>query len=393
MNIQRDILVVGGGICGLTISIALKRKGLNPRIVEIQEDWHPISSGIFLNSNALRALRHIDILDEIVAAGWGSESDKMAIYDQDGEHLTDIFYPRLAGENVPAILGLKRMELHNVLVKEALANDIPISKATTVESFSEQDENVNAILTDGTDADYDLMIGADGIRSKIRAMAFGGVEPEFSSFGTWRCVCDRPRELTSKIMMMGIGKRLGIMPISSDKLYVFATSREIGNPWYEKSSWDTTMKEKFSEFKGYAPELFNQLTSADDVVYAAVEEVRQPPPWHKGRVVIVGDAAHASTPYLSQGAAMGIEDCIVLAELAAKSGDFLNNIHEFTDRRYERCKFVQENSRAVGERGAIEDVAHCIERNKAIPLHAQAENDRIYEVISQDIYEFQDQLE
>ncbi|HIF10547.1 MAG TPA: monooxygenase [Sneathiellales bacterium] len=390
MNAKRDILVVGGGICGLTVSIALKKKGMNPRIVEIQENWHPVSSGIFLNSNALRALRRVDVLDEIVAAGWGSEGDKMAIFDQDGNHLTDVTYPRLAGPDVPAVLGLKRMELHNVLVKKTIAEDIPITKGTTIESFTEDADKIKATLTDGTTADYDLMIGADGIRSKVRAIAFDGVEPEFSSFGTWRCVCDRPKDLTTKIMMMGVGKRLGIMPISGDKLYVFATSREIGNPWYEKSSWYTTMKEKFSEFKGYAPELFAQSQSADDVVYAAVEEVKQPAPWHMGRVVILGDAAHASTPYLSQGAAMGIEDCIVLAELAAKSGPFLDNIHECTDRRYERCKFVQENSRAVGERGAVEDVDYCIERNKAVPQHAQAENDRIYEVISREIYEFED---
>ncbi len=243
MNAKRDILVVGGGICGLTVSIALKKKGMNPRIVEIQENWHPVSSGIFLNSNALRALRRVDVLDEIVAAGWGSEGDKMAIFDQDGNHLTDVTYPRLAGPDVPAVLGLKRMELHNVLVKKTIAEDIPITKGTTIESFTEDADKIKATLTDGTTADYDLMIGADGIRSKVRAIAFDGVEPEFSSFGTWRCVCDRPKDLTTKIMMMGVGKRLGIMPISGDKLYVFATSREIGNPWYEKSSWYTTMKE------------------------------------------------------------------------------------------------------------------------------------------------------
>src|SRR5262249_4750864 len=130
-----------------------------------------------------------------------------------------------------------------------------------------------------------------------------------------------PAELRDKIMMMGPGKRFGIMPISDDKLYTFGTLVEPEGKWYDAEAWPQTMAAKFREFQGPARRFIEELGPSSEVLYTAVEEIVMPLPRHYGRVVLVGDAAHASTPFMGQGGAMGIQDAVILARLLDSDND------------------------------------------------------------------------
>jgi 2-polyprenyl-6-methoxyphenol hydroxylase-like FAD-dependent oxidoreductase len=263
---------------------------------------------------------------------------------------------------------------------------VDVRLGTTVASIEDSPERgvVIATLNDGSRMEAGLMVGADGIRSNIRTMLFGVLEPEDTGFGVWRSIHRRPPELREKIMMMGVGKRLGIMPISQDQLYVYATSNEPGRPRYDPARFHLTMREKFAEFAGPATPLLNDIRDPSQVFYTAVEEIRLPLPWSKGRVLLIGDAAHASTPFMGQGGTMAIEDSNVLVSMLAEGQDVAQVLLEFGARRQPKCQFVQDVSRRVGEAGGMESANTCVSRNARMREQAQADVDNFY----RRLYEF-----
>jgi 2-polyprenyl-6-methoxyphenol hydroxylase-like FAD-dependent oxidoreductase len=168
------------------------------------------------------------------------------------------------------------------------------------------------------------------------------------------------------------------MPISRDELYMFGTTREPGKPFYARASWATQMRSKFGAFKGPAEPLLAEITRAEQVFYTSVEEVHLKLPWSRGRVVLIGDAAHSSTPFMGQGGAMALEDAVLLAEMLDSASDIVAVLTAFSTRRFDRCKFVQDVSRGVGEAGAREDAEAIAGRNQRMQASAQQDVDHFY---------------
>lgn len=382
-TLRNGVLIVGGGIAGITLAIALAQRGIKARLVEKQSEWKPTSSGIFIYSNGLGVMDKLGLLGGIISTGWASFDGRNPYLDREGRLIVEYFYPRVAGDHVPAIVGIKRAELHRVLIDALHRTDVEVRLGTTVASLVDGEYGAEAAFSDGSSGVFDAVVAADGIRSQLRAMVFGPLEPTFTGFGAWRSIHRKPDAIDSKIMMMGVGKRLGIMPISQDRLYVFATSNEPGNPWYDPARWHITMREKFEEFNGPATALLDEIVSPEQVVYTAVEEVHCPLPWNKGRVLLVGDAAHASSPFMGQGGAMALEDALVLSEMLARGGPVAETLAAFGERRYERCNFVQEASRKVGEAGGLETDEACKLRDQRMRSAGQQGVDAFYERMAQ----------
>ncbi|CAN5652686.1 FAD-dependent oxidoreductase [soil metagenome] len=382
-RLEHGILIVGGGIAGAALALACARAGVPARLIEKQTVWRPSSSGIFVYANGLGMMDRLGVLEKIMAAGWVSESGRNPYLRADGSLITEYVYPRIAGAHVPPIVGIRRSEWHRVLASalEEAGADVRLGLSLASIDRNVEGAAVEVTLSDGAKERYDAVIAADGIRSEARGMVFTEValEPTFTGFGTWRSIHRKPASIDTKIMMMGVGKRLGIMPISADELYVFATCNEPGNPRYDRARFHTTMREKFAEFRGPAAELLDEITRPEQVLYTAVEEMRVPMPWHRGRVLLIGDAAHASSPFMGQGGTMALEDAVVLAEmLAAGDEDVAATLAAFGERRYARCNFVQEASRKVGEAGGVEDEAACVERDARMQASGQAGVDSFY---------------
>ncbi|MDX3895080.1 FAD-dependent oxidoreductase [Pusillimonas sp.] len=380
MSLIKNALIIGAGIAGCSAAIALAGRGVAVTLVDTQKEWRFQSSGIFVYSNGLAALREVGVLDEIIAAGFGIGDGKNIYLDHRGEPIVDVFYPSIGG-NVPPILGIKRAEIHRILAARLEALGVGIRLGATVAELSTGSEAqpARAMLSDGTAGEYDLVIGADGIRSQLRGLLHPAIQPRNTGFGVWRSVHRRPADLDVKIMMMGIGKRLGIMPISDDRLYIFGTVPEPEAHWYPAEEWPAIMREKFAEFGGPARRFLDEVSSEAEVLYTVVEEVAAPLPWHRGRALLIGDAAHASTPFMGQGGAMAIEDAVVLGRmLDENTPDVPELLRRFGQRRHPMCKFVQDASRQVGEAGAVEDPESCKARNAAMRRTAQGHVDHFY---------------
>ncbi|WP_382320501.1 FAD-dependent oxidoreductase [Hydrogenophaga sp. UC242_50] len=375
---MKKVLIVGAGIAGCSAALALAQRGWQVEVIEKQPQWRFQSSGIFVYSNGLDHFRQIGAMQDLVEAGFPIASGRNVYLDQDGRHLVDVVYPSLGSPPAPAILGIKRAEMHRVLSGRLDALGVPVRLGTTVLSLRQDEGGAHVRFSDGGEASFDLVVGADGIRSGLRALLWPEVQPTYSGFGVWRSVHRRPPALVDKIMMMGLGKRLGIMPISPERLYIFGTVAQPKDTWFEPAHWPETMRASFTEFGGPVRPFLDEISPDTEVLYTAVEEVVMPLPWHQGRVVLIGDAAHASTPFMGQGGALAVQDAVVLARLLEDGAPVPAVLARFGERRAPVCRFVQEASHRVGRAGAEQDPARHAQALQALPASAQAHVDDFY---------------
>ena len=373
-----QVLIVGAGIAGCCAAISLTQAGHQVSIIEKQDAWRFQSSGIFVYSNGLESLAKLGLLQEILAAGFAVPDGRNAYFDHEGHPIVTTRYPTAQDGRIPAILGIKRAEMHRVMAGRVRDLGVPVRLGTTVAALHDGPDDVCVTLSDGDVLRADLVVAADGLRSALRGLIGIEVAPRYAGVGVWRSVHRRPRDLTEKIMVMGPAKRFGIMPISDDLLYTFGTLTEPENSYYPPKDWPELMAQRFAEFTGPAAQFLADLGDHSEVFYTAVEEIVLPLPWHRGRVQLIGDAAHASTPFMGQGGAMAMQDAVVLAEAVMAHDTLPAALDAFGAARFPVCAFVQDVSRAVGEAGAAELPGGQAERNAQMKNSAQDKVDGFY---------------
>jgi len=348
------VLVVGGGIGGLCAAIALRREGVPVDLVEIKSDWTVYGVGIIQQSNVVREMARLGVLDRYLDAAYSFED--VGIYDLEGEPLARIPGQRLAGPQYPANVGISRLALHKVLSSTAIELGAQIRLGLSVETFEQDEDGVDVSFTDGSQGRYALMVGADGVYSKIRTLLFGDrYRPRFTGQAVWRYNFPRDPSIDHLANYMGPGGNAGLVPLSDNLMYMFSTSHEPENPWYPPEQLAELMRNRISNIGGLVGRLREQITESSQVVYKPMEVVFVDEPWFKGRVLLIGDAAHATTPHLGQGAGMAIEDALVLSMELTADGSMEQKLQRFMSRRFERCKFISEKSVLAGDREMARD--------------------------------------
>lgn len=356
---DKKILVVGGGIAGLTAAAALAQKGLAVDLIERKPELSDGGGvGLSVVANATRALAEIGVAHTCVDAGMGADSQ--AIYHADGTLAFDIPLPRIGGPRWPATMGIRRSALHEALIGAARKAGVQVRCGTTVEDWSDDGSGVHATFSDGSQARYSLMVGADGISSATRKRLMPEIAPEFDHGVVWRAEAPRPDELTRTHVYVNRQQQciVGIVPLSDDASYIYIGESSDDDSYREERTLHHQMKTLLSNFSGMVAELAPAIDRAEDVSCRPVNRMLVPAPWHRGRVVIIGDAAHVHAPSLAQGAAMGIEDAIVLAdEISSHPGDIETALQGFNDRRYPRVAAVVKASTQLAGMASEQDVA------------------------------------
>ncbi|MBL8385962.1 MAG: FAD-dependent monooxygenase [Burkholderiales bacterium] len=344
------ILVVGSGIAGQTLACALAKRGIACDVVEVKPAFDIAGAGLYVQGPALRAFQDIGVVEAIVAAGLPLADDTSLVTDSAGMPMARPSYPRIAGPHIPSVVPIRRRALHEILARAVEAAGVAVRMGVTVDALAQAPDGVTATFSDGRVDRYDLVVGADGIRSRVRALLFPAAQPQYTGYANWRVILPTPAGLERTTWMMGTGTSFGIVPIAPGLVYIAGVSKEPGNPRFERAELPALCRSRFAEFGGFAPALLAQVTAPDQVVYTPIEEVRLAPPWHKGRVVLVGDAAHAGTPFWAMGATMAIEDAVLLATLLARGTPIEAVLPDWMARRLPRCRFVQDGSLQTGRR-------------------------------------------
>lgn len=347
MAAANRVLIVGSGIVGQSLAVGLARRGIECEIVEIKESFDIVGAGILIQGTGMRAFDEIGVGDDVREVGW-SERTRVTFRDVQENIVAAVEAGDDAGP-LPGGVSFERQVLHEKLAGLVAREAVPVRMGTTVETIDDGDDAVAVTFTDGTSGAFDLVVGCDGIHSRVRAMVFGVERPEYSGFVAWRYILPRPAGLNEMVWYWGRVTTIGVVPIAEDLIYLAGTSAEPGNPWFEREKLPEIYRERFSEYDHLIPELLAQVTEPDKVVATPMEQVILPPPWHKGRVAVMGDAAHATCPFWAQGASMGIEDAALLMRFLTEGDDLDDVLGRWFERRYPRCMMVQKGSYETGK--------------------------------------------
>lgn len=348
MGSIRNVLIVGGGIAGMSQAIVLQRLGISAEIVEMDKEWRVYGAGITIVNLGTRALYKLGVMGRVLEEGYFA--DPMRICTHTGQVVAELPGVRLAAPDVPANGGILRPVLHKILSEATLASGAKVRLGLTVEGFQEDGDKIHATFTDGSRGTYDLVVGADGLQSKVRALTFPDApKPSLTGQGCWRAVFKRPPEIACLYIFMSPRTKAGLVPVSQDEMYMFCLQHIPDNPRMPQERWHEILADQLTEFSGIIGELRDGLNPQSRIIYRPLEKVLVPSPWHKGRILLIGDAAHATTPHLASGAGIAIEDALVLGELLQEGMPLPALFDRFMARRFERCRMVIENSVQLGE--------------------------------------------
>lgn len=337
------ILVVGGGVAGLTTAAALHRHGFTIELVERQQAWQALGAGFLVQPNGMRMLGLLGLAAGVENAG--AVVRRWQFCNEQGDVLSEIDLETLWGDAGPCV-GIERPNLQRALLPGVV--NVRCRLGTSVISLKQDDRRVSVGFSDGSTGDYDLVVGADGIRSTVRALTGTAAVPSDLGAMNWRSIAPiRPAGLSALEIHPGEGCVFGLVPMGAGRTYAFAyvIKQRFHDPVEGRL---TRLRNRFTTFGGRVQEYLASLERDDQVICSAMEwmECKK---WHLGRVVLVGDAAHASSPMMGQGGCMAMEDACTLATELCAAATVECALASYASRRKPRVEWVQHQSMALAE--------------------------------------------
>ena len=344
MNSNIKVLVIGGGFAGMTAALQLSRQGFEVDLVEIDAGWRSYGAGISLHGSTLRVLRDLGLIDRFFEEGFVSDGVQMR--GPDDAVLVTLPTPRVAGADIPGGGGIMRPALARIFSEAVRSSATRVRLGLTFTDIVQGEQGVRVSLSDGSSDTYDLVVGADGLYSAVRAKIFPEApKPRFIGQSVWRAVLPRPEGIDTVAMWMGPKLKVGLNGVNQDQAYLFLTEDRPTNDFVPPEVLVETLRGLLERFPSpIIRRIASELSSEHQIIYRPLQQMLLPRPWFKGRVVLIGDAVHATTPHLAAGACIGIEDAMVLAEELGQGGDVGSALAAFEARRWERCRMVVENS-------------------------------------------------
>lgn len=344
----KKVLIIGGGFSGMSVAIQFRKLGIEVDLVEIDENWRTDGAGITVSGPSLRALETIGVLPQFQAHG--AMMDGVEQHSADGTLLNRIPTPPVPGSAVKGGGGIMRPVLANILADVIRGNGTQVRLGVTFESIEQTADAAVVKFTDGTQGSYDLVVAADGVYSSVRKLLFPDAPvPQYSGQGVWRAVVPRFGAETSQ-MFLGRDGKVGFTPVNQDEMYLYYTDRRPTKERIPDEELVPTLKELLADYTApIVVKIREQLSQASQIIYRPLEGMMMPRPWYTGRVLLIGDCVHATTPHLASGAGMGHEDAVVLGEEMERGGDLISVLERYQNRRWERCRMIVANSGRLGE--------------------------------------------
>jgi 2-heptyl-3-hydroxy-4(1H)-quinolone synthase len=357
-----SVLIVGGGIGGLSLARELSLRKLPVVVLEKAARFVPVGAGIIMNPNAMRVLERNGLAEALRAQSWPYLQRETC--DRRGRTLALRDYRPLydAGKLARGAL-VHRAHLHDVLFAGVPEHVVRLDCA--VQTIKISPKNIQVITHRGDVFEADVLVGADGIHSTVRRHLFGELAPVYMGYRSHRLVVDNNAGVECFTELLGQGQRIGLVPIAPGRIYIWTTfnSPKDGAPPLNSADEFRALFAQFTDPR--IVKLFSQIRSADEIITTAVEELRHER-WGEGRAVLLGDAVHAMTPNIGQGAGMAMEDAAVLAEELASASDVEKSLRNYVERRKPRVETIMRVSRDVGIEGQMSGMIKCWLRERRV---------------------------
>jgi FAD-dependent urate hydroxylase len=325
------ILIVGGGLAGLALARALRQAGFAPDVIERAAAWDAAGTGMYLPANGTRALQALGLEDAVAARA--ATITHQRLLDHRGRLLADIDLCEL-WEDLGPCLALPRTDLHQIL-----RDGVPVRLGRTIRSLERTDGPVHVTFDNGDDGEFDLVVGADGLRSAVRQLAVDERPPVPVGQHSWRFLAACPPQASTWTVLLGREVSFLIVPVGHGLVYCYAdiTTDRAGSPDGDPVE---RLGERFAGFAAPVPWLLDQLDDPAQVHAAPIEQVAEER-WGRGAVVLVGDAAHGMSPNMAEGASLAFEDALVLAASLRDAKTVREALAGFVTRRQTRTGWVR----------------------------------------------------
>lgn len=361
MSLSRTAIIIGGGIGGMAAAVALRRAGWGVEVYERAAELTEVGAGITIWANAIRALEQIGLKGAIERRAIEARSG--AIRSSKGKVLVSFPIEALkqrVGNVVAAVLH--RAELLEILRAATEAAGAQLHLGHSCTGFTQDDDGVTATFANGASARGDVLIGADGLRSVVRAQVLHDDPPRYAGYTAWRAVVPSDTSSIPVGESWGRGRRFGLVPMSDDRLYWFATANACEGQPPGPAGHQQDLFDRFADWHDPIPEVLRR-TPPEAILRNDIYDRNPVDRWGDGRVTLLGDAAHPTTPNLGQGACQAIEDAVMLGNWLFIEQPIVWSLRAYEDCREQRTSWIVRQSRKFGDVGQWENPIACWARD------------------------------
>lgn len=344
---MKKLIIIGGGIGGAATALALSRVGLEPVVYERTKTLREIGAGIALWANATHILKNFGVLEEAIRVGYLTTNYQFN--SQCGKELVNI---AIDDVELP-VIGIHRAELHQLLWRNVSSKQFVLGE--TFERFEQKNNQIRAYFASGLQVEGDALIGADGLRSRVRAALLGDTPPRYRNFKTWRGLTEyvptryRPGYIQE---FLGCGKAFGFMMLGKGKMYWYAAAT---TPEAQPDAANGRKKELEAMYQDWFPAIPELIAATDEAQILTTDLYDRPPaqPWSQQNITLLGDAAHPMLPTMGQGACTALEDAYVVAQCLQTQPDPILAFQHYEALRFPRTKAIVEQSLRSSKMGEL----------------------------------------
>ncbi len=364
--------ILGAGIAGLTTAIALQKIGIKAQVFEAAPDIKPLGAGLLLAANAVKAYQHLGIAEKMVERG--RLLPTFEILDQAGSTIT-----RADAGAISQKYGLHNFAIHRAALHEALLTELDAEQIITGKramGFEKNEDTITIQFQDGATIATDYLIVADGIHSSVRRQLLPDATPRYAGYTCWRAVVDAgDLKLSAASETWGTDGRFGIVPLTDNRIYWFACINAAANDATMRRYTVEDLQRHFGHYHAPVAQILAQ-TRDEDLIWNDIIDLKPLKNFAFGNIVLIGDAAHATTPNMGQGACQAIEDAVILADEMAKNSNPALAFRAFEQRRLKRTHYIVNNSRALGRVAQLNNPVLAAARNALFRMLPERVNER-----------------
>lgn len=360
---DRPALIIGAGIGGVATALALRQMGFEVKVLEKVNEMKGLGAGLSLWANAVKALRILG-LDELVQTHNILELEG-GIYNAKGDLLAKTSNRELAQKFGEPTIAVHRAELQELMLKALGQEALQLNQRLL--KFEQDAEGVTAYFEDGQTLQGALLIGADGLHSAVRAQLFGQEKPRYAGYSAWRGVVAKSHKDIWPGEFWGCGSRVGMVPLSHERVYWFATTNAPEDEGDKLAGRKQRLVERFKDWHLSVRQVI-EATPEENILHNNIYDHPPLKNWTKGRVTLLGDAAHPMTPNMGQGACQALEDAVILAHCLKQASNIAEGLQRYQEKRLARTSQIVNRSWQIGRVGQWQNPVACWVRNNGLKL-------------------------